>query len=89
MQNWKIRFAYDIMYSMCRFVLLALKVSPFSNSFAESLSKLPDVGSFPLFPPPPVEAVAAATSVFIEYVFCTAVDSAHKSHVPSKKLTAC
>ena len=48
-----------------------------------------------IFPPaqyfPPVEAVAAVTSVFTEYVFCESVDSAHNSQIsiPSKKLTAC
>ena len=38
---------------------------------------------------PPVETVAAADSVFTEHIFCESVDSAHKSQVPSKKLTAC
>ena len=49
------------------------------------------VGSFPLHPPPPqrnipippVEAVAAATSVFTEYVFCESVDNAHISQISS------
>ena len=46
-------------------------------------------GSFPLFPslaeysPPPVEAVAAATNLFTEYVFCESVDNAHNSHISS------
>ena len=33
--------------------------------------------------PSPVEAVAAATSVFTEYVFCESVDSAHNSKISS------
>ena len=46
------------------------------------------IGSFPLFPPqqiisPPVEAVAAATSVFTEYVFCESVDCAHNAQISS------
>ena len=44
-------------------------------------------GSFPFLPPsglsPPVEAVAAATSVFTEYVFRESVDSAHNSQISS------
>ena len=31
----------------------------------------------------PVEAVAAATSVFTEYLFCESVDSAHNSQISS------
>ena len=34
-------------------------------------------------PPPPNESVAAATSVFTEYVFCESVDSAHNSQISS------
>ena len=41
-----------------------------------------NVGPFPLSPPP-VEAIAAATSVFTEYVFCESVDSAHISQISS------
>ena len=46
-------------------------------------------GLFRYFPPPqqiispPVEAVAAATNVFTEYVFCESVDSAHNSQISS------
>ena len=46
-----------------------------------------DLGFFRYRPPadyfPPVEAVAAATSVFTEYVFCESVDSAHISQISS------
>ena len=35
------------------------------------------------YPPPTVETVAAATSVFTEYVFCESIDSAHNSQVSS------
>ena len=38
---------------------------------------------FSIIPPPPVKAVAAATSVFTEYVFCESVDSAHNSQISS------
>ena len=46
------------------------------------------LGLFRYFPPsrlfpPPVEAVAAATSVFTEYVFCESVDCAHKTQISS------
>ena len=48
------------------------------------------MGLFRYFPPPPadyspppVEAVAAATSVFTEYVFCESVDCAHKTQISS------
>ena len=46
-------------------------------------------GSFPLshpqriIPPPPIEAVAAATCVFTENVFCESVDNAHKLQIAS------
>ena len=42
-------------------------------------------GSFPLFspPPPPVEALAAATSVLTEYVICESVDSEYNSQISS------
>ena len=40
------------------------------------------MGSFPLFPPP-VEAVAAATSIFTENVSCESVDSAHNFQISS------
>ena len=44
-------------------------------------------GLFRYFPPadyfPLVEVVAAATSVFTEYVFCESVDSAHNSQISS------
>ena len=36
-----------------------------------------------IIPPPPVEAVAAATSVFTEYVFSESGDSAHNSQIAS------
>ena len=44
-------------------------------------SVIPPSGLFP--PPPPVKAVAAATRVFTEYVFCEceSVDSAHISQI--------
>ena len=42
---------------------------------------------FSVMPPsglfPPVETVAAPTSVFTEYVFCETVDSAHNSQISS------
>ena len=54
----------------------------------------PELGSFPVLlltpppsvdylPPTPIEAVAVATSVFTEYVFCESVDSVHKSQISS------
>ena len=45
------------------------------------------MGFFRYSPPadyfPPVEAVAAATSVFTEYVFCESVDCAHNTQISS------
>ena len=41
------------------------------------------LGPFRCSPPPQVEAVAAATTVFIEYIFRHLVDSAHNSQISS------
>ena len=56
-----------------------------NSSFLKSLCRVFSVISPPAdyFPPPPVEAVAAATSVFTEYVFCESVDCAHKTQISS------
>ena len=55
--------------------------------FQKCFSVQGNFGSFPLFPPedyfPPIEAVAAATSVFTEYVFCESVDCAHNTQISS------
>ena len=50
----------------------------FFDTFVANLDE--EFGSFPLSPPPPVEAVAAATSVFTEYILR---DSAHNSQISS------